>query len=150
MNRVCLTGRVTGKPELRSNGLVDVTKFTIAINRNYKNANGEYESDFINCVAFNKRAEMIANHIEKGDMLGITGKIQTGSYTAKDGSKRYTTDVIVEDLDFLQSKNARNTQKYARNDKNVEKDTQKSDFSSEKDPFEQFGEQIDIDSNFLE
>lgn len=135
MNRVFLTGRATSKPALRSNGKVDTTHFILAVNRNYKNNEGQYEADFINCIAFNKRAEMIANYVEKGDMLGIVGKIQTGSFTRDNGEKQYTTSIVVDELDFLQPK---------------KKDTTKEETPKEEDPFTEFGKKINIDDNFLE
>lgn len=85
-----------------------VARFTIAINRPFKNANGNYEADFINCVVFGKRAETIAQYAKKGHRIGITGSIMTGSYE-KEGQKVYTTDVNVTGFTFLES--AQKTQK---------------------------------------
>lgn len=139
MNRVVLAGRLTANPEIRksTNGN-SVCRFSLAVNRKFKNANGQYEADFINCVAFNSTAQTIDKYVQKGDLLGVEGRIQTGSYTASDGSKKYTTDVIVDSIDFLQQK---------RKNQEVIKQEQPS---SQTDPFESFGENVDIDDNFLE
>ena len=137
MNSVILIGRLSNSPEIRhtTNNQV-VCRFTLAVTRRFKNPAGDYEADFINCVAFGKTAELINEYIQKGDLLGIEGRIQTGSYTASDGSKRYTTDVVVENITFI------NTKK--NNKQNVQQTTETTD------PFADFGEQVTIDDNFLE
>ena len=106
MNKVVLVGRLTKDPELRyaAGSDVAVCKFTVAVNRMKKD-----EADFINCVAFNKTAETIANYLVKGRKIAIAGHIQTGSYLKDDGAKVYTTDVIVETFDFIDSSNRNNT-----------------------------------------
>lgn len=104
MNRVSLIGRTTKKPELYTGEKTTLTKFGLAVKRNYKNAQGESETDFINCIAFNNRAELINQYVEKGDLIGIGGRIQTGSYENKQGQKVYTTDIIIDEIEFLQSK----------------------------------------------
>lgn len=137
MNRVCLTGRAVAKPELRKNNMGgSICRFTLASQRNYKNSNGEYETDFIPCISFNKRAETMAQYIEKGDMIGVTGRIATGSYTAQDGSKRYTTDVVVDGFDFLQTKK--------------KEETTNAETDQEEDAFADFGDKVVVDDNFLE
>ena len=105
MNKVILVGNLTKDPELitTSNG-VDVSRFTIAVQRKYKNANEEYESDFISCVAWRSSAEFIHKYFKKGNKIGIVGNIQTRSYDAEDGTKRYVTEVVVEECEFVQSK----------------------------------------------
>ena len=105
MNKVILVGNLTKDPELitTSNG-VDVSRFTIAVQRKFKNANDEYESDFINCVAWRSSAEFIHKYFKKGNKIGIVGNIQTRSYDAEDGTKRYVTEVVVEECEFVQSK----------------------------------------------
>ena len=106
MNKVVLVGRLTKDPELRYAAGSDtaVCKFTLAVNRMKKD-----EADFINCVAFNKTAETIANYLVKGRKIAIAGRIQTDSYTAQDGTKRYTTDVVVESFEFCDSSNKSNS-----------------------------------------
>ena len=102
INKVVLLGRLTKDPELRyaEGSGTAVCRFTVAINRQLK----KDETDFINCVAFGKTGETIAQYITKGRQIAITGSIRTDSYDAKDGTKRYTTDVIVETFEFVESK----------------------------------------------
>lgn len=142
MNSVNLIGRLSNSPEIRhtANNQV-VCRFTLAVTRRFKNEAGDYETDFINCVAFSKTAELIGNYVEKGQQLAVEGRIQTGSYTAQDGSKRYTTDVVVENITFI------NTKK--KNGQNVQQ-TSNQQTTETIDPFADFGEQVTIDDNFLE
>lgn len=102
MNNVNLIGRLTADPEIRTANNKDKTQianFTLAIDR----VGGE-DADFIRCVAFGRAAEFVEDYFTKGQRVGVTGRIQTGSYENKDGQKVYTTDVIVEHLDFADSK----------------------------------------------
>ena len=104
MNKVVLMGRLTKDPELRfaAGSGKGVCRFTVAINRQFKRD----ESDFINCVAFGKPGETISEHFAKGNRIALTGNIRTGSYEAQDGTKRYTTDVVVESFEFIEAKNS--------------------------------------------
>lgn len=109
MNKSILVGRLTRDPEVRysqGENANAVARFTIAVNRRFKNSEGNYDADFINCVAFGKSAEFIEKYFKKGMAIGITGRIQTGNYTNKDGVKVYTTDVVVEEAEFVESKNS--------------------------------------------
>lgn len=109
MNRVILVGRITRDPELRTSpNNVSFVAFTIAVNRLSASANGEREADFINCVAFNKQAENLCRFIKKGGQVGVEGKLQTRRYTAQDGSNRVATEVICDNIHFLEPKNASN------------------------------------------
>ena len=103
MNVVILVGRLTRDPEIKT-GNSTVAKFNVAVNRDFKDANGNYGADFVNCVAFGKTAEFLDKHFHKGNMIGITGRINTGSFTNKDGQTIYTTDVAVEKVKFVGSK----------------------------------------------
>lgn len=103
MNTVILVGRLTRDPEIKT-GNSTVAKFNVAVNRNFKDASGNYGADFVNCVAFGKTADFLQNHFHKGNMIGLTGRINTGSYTNKDGQTIYTTDVAVEKVEFVGSK----------------------------------------------
>ena len=106
MNRVCLVGRLTSKPELNTTGSgVAFTRFTLAVNRTYSNSNGDREADFIPVVAWRKTAETICNYLNKGSQISIEGRIQTGNYQDKDGNKRYTTEVVADQFNFLESRN---------------------------------------------
>ncbi len=108
MNKVQLVGRLTRDPELRTtaNG-VSVCSFTVAVNRRFRNAQGEYEADFINCVAWRQSAELLAKYFTKGRMVGLVGSIQTRNYE-KDGQRVYVTEVSVEEVHFVESRNASN------------------------------------------
>lgn len=105
LNRVVLIGRLTKDPELRysPNG-VAVTNFTLAIDRKFKNAQGEKETDFIPCVMFKQLAELCANYLAKGKLASVDGRIQVRTYNDKDGQKRWVTEVIAEDVHFLSPK----------------------------------------------
>ncbi|AQM58522.1 single-stranded DNA-binding protein [Clostridium baratii] len=99
MNKVILLGRLTKDPELRfapGKGTA-VTRFNLAVNRQFKRD----EADFISCVAFNKTAETVAQYCTKGNQISLVGNIRTGSYDAQDGTKRYTTDVVIESFEFV-------------------------------------------------
>lgn len=108
MNKVFLIGRLVRNPEVRySQGEppIAVAKYSLAVPRKIKRQN-EQECDFINCVAFGKNGEFAEKYLNKGIKIAVTGRIQTGSYTNKDGVKVYTTDVIVEEHEFCESKGA--------------------------------------------
>ena len=96
-NKCILTGNLTKDNELKQAGQTQVLKNTLAVKREFK----KDETDFINIVAWGKTAELIAKYTQKGSKLLVIGRIQTGSYDAQDGSKRYTTDIIVENIEFI-------------------------------------------------
>lgn len=100
LNKTILLGRITKDPELKStpNG-VSVCSFTVAVNRRFKNSNGNYDADFINCIAWRNTAEFISKHFKKGSMIGVVGSLQTRVYE-KDGQKRYITEVVAEEAYF--------------------------------------------------
>jgi len=105
MNKVILIGNLTKDPELTSTtGGVSVTRFTVAVTRRFKNSEGEYESDFINCVAWRNTAEFVQKYFKKGQKLAVTGSIQTRSYDAQDGTKRYVTEVVAEEVEFVEKR----------------------------------------------
>jgi single-strand DNA-binding protein len=107
INNVVLVGRLTKDPDLRytSNG-TGVASFTLAVNRNFTNQSGEREADFINCVIWRKSAETLANYARKGTLLGVTGRIQTRSYDNQQGQRVYVTEVVAENFQLLESRNA--------------------------------------------
>jgi single-strand DNA-binding protein len=105
MNKVILIGRLTKDTELTTTTSgVSIAKNTLAVNRKFKNADGNYETDFINIVAWRNLADLLHRYRKKGDRVGIVGSIQTRSYDAPDGSKRYVTEVIAEEVEFLSEK----------------------------------------------
>lgn len=126
MNKVILIGRLTKDPELRfaAGSGTAVCKFSIAVTRPFK----KDETDFINCVAFGKTGETIAQHLIKGKQIAVTGSIRTGSYEAQDGTKRYTTDVALDGFEFIGPK-----------DKNA------PDNSQTNKPDDVFGEEVPAD-----
>ena len=137
MNKVILTGRLTRNPELRyTTNNIAVCQFSLAVTRNFKNQNGEYESDFITCVAYRNSAEMMAEYLLQGDKIGVDGRLQTRSYDDKDGNKKYVSEVIVDRIEFLSSRKKEET---------VEAPAQEV-----RDPFEDFGDTVTIDDNFLD
>lgn len=106
INRVILVGRITKDPELKyTTSNIAVCRFTLAVNRTFSSgANGEKEADFIQCVVWRKQAENLAKFIKKGGLIGVEGRIQTGSYDDKEGNRRYTTDVVCDSVQFLEPK----------------------------------------------
>ena len=105
INRTILVGRLTRDPELRyTNGGAAVATFTIAVNRQFTNQNGEREADFISCVIWRKAAENFANFTHKGSLVGIDGRIQTRNYENQQGVRVYVTEVVVENFSLLESR----------------------------------------------
>ena len=133
MNRVCLIGRLTSKPELRyTTSNIACTNITIAIDRNYGE---EKKADFINIVVWRKQAENVCNYLDKGSLVSVEGRLQQSSYEDKDGNKRNRLDVVADNIQFLSRKKKEEA-------KIVEKE--------EGDPFTDFGEQISIDDDLLD
>lgn len=111
MNKVILMGRLTRDPEVRytqGENQMAIARYTLAVDRRFNRSNGNDENtaDFIPCVAFNKAGEFAEKYFRKGTKIAVSGRIQTGSYTNKDGVKVYTTEVIVDDQEFAESKNS--------------------------------------------
>ena len=107
LNKVMLMGRLTRDPELRATQSgVSVVTFTLAVDRNFQRQGEERQADFINIVAFGRLGEFAEKYLHKGTKVALSGRIQTGSYTNKDGVKVYTTDIIAEDIEFAESKNS--------------------------------------------
>ena len=105
MNKVILIGRLTRDPELRYTGSnTPVATFSLAVNRSFTNQNGEREADFINCVVWRKLAETVKNYLSQGSQVAVEGRIQTRNYDDQNGQKRYVTEVIVENIDFVGSR----------------------------------------------
>ena len=112
MNKVILMGRLTRDPEVRYSQAAEplaIARYTLAVDRRFQrrdNSGNEQTADFISCVAFGRNGEFAEKYLKQGTKIAITGRIQTGSYTNRDGQKVYTTDVIVEDQEFAESKSA--------------------------------------------
>lgn len=109
MNKVYLIGRPTRDPEVRysqGENAMAVARYTLAVDRKYNRNNDEQSADFINCVAFDRNGEFAEKYLRKGTKIAVVGHIQTGSYTNKDGIRVYTTDVVVDEHEFVESKNS--------------------------------------------
>ena len=136
MNKVILSGNLCHNIELKyTTNNVAVLSNSIAVRNDFKNANGEYESQFINFVAYRKNAEFLNNYANKGSKALLEGRLNIRSYDDKDGNKRYVTEVIVDKIELLGTKKETTEQP-------VEEPTT--------DPFADFGETVSIDDNFLE
>lgn len=115
MNKVILMGRLTRDPEVRysqGENATAIARYTLAVDRRFNRNGDENSADFIGCVAFGRNAEFAEKYLHKGTKIALTGRIQTGSYTNRDGVKVYTTDVVVEDQEFAESKNSANNAGY--------------------------------------
>ena len=152
MNKVLLVGRLTRDPEMRTTGTgMVVTKFSVAVNHNFTDRNGERGVDYINCSAFNRQAENIAKYCKKGSLVSVEGSIRTGSYDAPDGTKKYTTDVACNQVNFLSTKND-NSNNFEANPMPIDNNYQEPEIPSanlEEDPFKSFGEEITLSSDDL-
>jgi single-strand DNA-binding protein len=143
MNNVSIVGRITKDPELRTTGSGTVTtNITVAVNRRFTNQAGEREADFIQCVVWNKQAENVCKFCNKGALVGVTGRIQTRNYDGQDGKKVYVTEVVAENVTFLESKNKGS--EYV--EPNVDQ-VETSDVSE--DPFKDFGSEVVLSDDDL-
>ena len=153
MNKVFLIGRLTRDPELRYTGSnVPVASFSLAVNRNFTNQSGEREADFINIVVWRKQAENVKNYLSQGSQVAIDGRIQTRSYDDKDGNKRYVTEVIADNVEFLGSKASNNNSSSDNQgptpyDFDTAPDTKGTDVDN--NPFADFGSSIEISDDEL-
>ena len=155
MNKAILIGRLTKDPELRTTPTGrNVCQFSVAVSRNFTNANGEREADFINCVVWDKQAENLVKYQKKGNQIAVEGRIQTRNYDDKDGKKVYVTEILASNISFLDSKGTGATGNTSFNDlpEPPMVDTSSNNMetvSVEKDPFEAFGDSIEISDNDL-
>lgn len=151
MNKVVLLGRLTAKPELRYTPQnTAYTRFSVAVNRNFSNSEGKRDADFINVVAWRKQAETISKYFDKGNLIALEGRLQTGSYDDKDGNKRYTVDVALDNFEFVESKAQREASANNSNEPTPYDYQEPNEVSVEDDPFAEFGDSVSIDDNFLE
>lgn len=154
MNSVELVGRLVADPELRyTQDNRAYVRVTIAVDRGISKEDkeaGKQSADFISCIFWNKTAENLAKYMKKGSQIGITGKLRTGSYEAQDGTTRYTTDVRVNELTFLESKpkDGRSEPEYDGYDALPDEDEEETN-EVENDPFKDFGESVEISDDDL-
>lgn len=156
MNKAMLVGRLTRDPELRhtTTGRA-VCQITVAINRPFSSQDGQREADFINVVVWDKSAENVAKYVHKGSQVSVEGRIQTRSYDNTEGKKVYVTEVIAQSVQFLDSKSSTPSQDYVSNTNpfdNVSSEPSSPAMETvevDKDPFESFGDSIQISDNDL-
>lgn len=159
MNKVFLIGRLTRDPELRYTGSnVAVASFSLAVNRNFTNQAGERETDFINIVVWRKQAENVKNYLTQGSQVAIDGRIQTRSYDGEDGKKRYVTEVVADNVEFLGTKASNNNQGMASQNVSTPTEPTPYDFGKapestgtnvDSNPFADFGSSIEISDDEL-
>lgn len=143
MNKSILIGRITKDPELRTTpNNRSVCQFTIAVNRTYTNEEGKREADFINCVVWDKQAENLAMYQKKGNQIAVEGRIQTRNYDDNNGKKVYVTEVLVNNISYL------DTKKDDSNFNNLE-EPQIVEKQEEIDPYQAFGDSIEVNDDDL-
>ncbi len=149
MNKALLIGRLTKDPELKyTSNNIPVATFSLAVNRPFSNQNGERETDFINIVVWRKQAESVKNYINQGSLVAVEGRIQTRNYEAQDGTKRYVTEVVADNVQFLETK--KQAQLRTQNsDNDVEEKVTEETTNVESDPFADFGSSIEISDDEL-
>ena len=147
MNKVILIGRLSQDPEMRTtpNG-VATTSFSVAVSRNYTNQNGERDTDFFRCVAWRNQAENIAKYCQKGSQVAVEGRLQNRNYEAQDGTRRYVTEVIADNVTFLGSRsdaqrNNSSAPQEMANDVEINE--------ASEDPFKDFGEEVTLSDDDL-
>ena len=154
MNKVVLIGRLTRDPELSSN--TAVATFSLAVNRNFTNQQGARGADFINIVVWRKQAENVKNYLSQGSQVAIEGRIQTRSYDDNNGQKRYVTEVVADNVEFLSSKNSSNSSNGGSNSQSS--DPTPYDFGPapepkgtnvDSNPFADFGASIEVSDDEL-
>lgn len=153
INRTVLVGRLTRDPELRyTQGGTAVASFTLAVNRQFTNSQGEREADFINCVIWRKAAENFVNFTNKGSLVGIDGRLQTRNYENKQGQRVYVTEVVAENFSLLESKNVNSSDNTNNNPNNQYSNSNNQSNNSNNnmsDPFADNSKPIDISDDSL-
>ena len=149
MNKVILIGRFTKDPESRmTQNNIEVSRFSLACNSDFVNQNGERDVEFINCVAFNRLATTINKYCRKGSLISASGRIKNRSYDAQDGSKRYATDIVVEQMEFLSSKSGDDTVNQNSSSQSSA-ETSANSLQNSADPYETFGKEFELSSDQL-
>ena len=150
INRSVLVGRLTRDPELRyTNGGAAVATFTIAVNRQFTNQNGEREADFISCVIWRKAAENLANFTHKGSLIGIDGHIQTRNYENQQGTRIYVTEVVVDNFSLLESRAESEHHQSANSNGHSSNNSDNGKYDNNQNQYGNNGGQIDISSDDL-
>lgn len=149
MNKVILIGRLARDPEMRTTSSgISMTRFTLAVSRPFNSQDSQQQADFINCITWRRQAENVAKYCTKGSQVAVEGRIQVGSYDAQDGTKRYTTDVVCDNVTFLGTKSGNsnfNNENYNSGESVATAPT--ADVSE--DPFKDFGDEIALSDDDL-
>ena len=156
MNKIILVGRLTKDPEVRSTSSgFNVANFTVAVNRRFKNKEGNYDADFLPCVAYRATADFVNKFFKKGSLIGLEGSVQTRSYDAQDGSKRYVTEVIVDNAEFVGGKNESSNSSSAGDNSYVDAPSEapidnipEYDVPTQ-DPYENYDKEVSLSDNDL-
>lgn len=149
INNVTIVGRLTKDPDLRyTQSGTAVGQFTLAVNRNFTNQQGDREADFINCVIWRKAAESFANYARKGTLIGLTGRIQTRNYDNQQGQRVYVTEIVVENFQLLESKEVNEQRRSSKPDQ-ATFDKQATEKPDPLDPFSKDVSPIDISDDDL-
>jgi single-strand DNA-binding protein len=150
MNKALLIGRLTKDPDLKYTGNnIPVATFSLAVNRPFANQNGEKETDFINIVVWRKQAETAKNYISKGSLVAVEGRIQTRSYDAQDGTKRYVTEVVADNIQFLETKKQSQLRDQNSNSYDFNQEAEQPTTNVDSDPFANFGSNVEISDDEL-
>lgn len=163
INSTTLVGRLTKDPELRTTPSgVEVGNFTLAVNRTFTNQNGQREADFINCIVFRKQAVNVNQYLSKGKLAGIVGRLQTRSYENKERQKVYVTEVVCDNVQFLEPKDSQNNSNsyqngtnyqkgnnYSQNNQNVQKGQNKTKYDQLNNPFTNGSQLNDLNDDDL-
>ena len=152
MNKAILIGRLTRDPELRTTPTGrNVCQFSVAVNRTFTNANCEREADFINCVVWDKQAENLCKYQKKGNQIAVEGRIQTRNYDDNTGRRVYVTEILTNNISFLDAKGSNSNSDSFNNlpEPPMQEENSFQTVSVEKDPFEAFGDSIEISDNDL-
>ncbi|MEX6218580.1 single-stranded DNA-binding protein [Mammaliicoccus sciuri] len=162
INSVTLVGRLTKNPEIRTTPSgVEVGNFTLAVNRTFTNQNGERDADFINCIVFRKQAVNVNQYLSKGKLAGVVGRLQTRSYDNKEGQKVFVTEVVCDNVQFLEPKDSQNGSNsyqngtsyqkgnnYTQNNQNVQQGQNKTKYDQQNNPFNNGSDFDDTDLPF--
>ncbi|HHA6618969.1 TPA: single-stranded DNA-binding protein [Staphylococcus aureus] len=153
LNRVVLVGRLTKDPEYRTTPSgVSVATFTLAVNRTFTNAQGERETDFVNCVVFRRQADNVNNYLSKGSLAGVDGRLQSRNYENQEGRRVFVTEVVCDSVQFLEPKNTNDSQQdlYQQQVQQTRGQSQYSNNKPVKDnPFANANDPIEIDDDDL-
>ena len=150
MNKVILTGRLTRDPESRmTQSNMEISRFSLACQSDFVNRDGQRDTEFINCVAFNRSAQTINRYCRKGQMILVQGRIRNSSYDAQDGTKRYTTEIVVDNFEFLGSSApaSNNSTAYSPEAPVAPSAVETTDISE--DPYKDFGDEFTLSSDDL-